>query len=90
MLVFNYTEWLRSLPYFALGYVLLKSSQVILLLPFPQCPGKGGGLTGKGLSARFSYSEYIQAGGISKDVATPSRDPPRQCQKWLVDSHSCR
>jgi len=42
MLVLNYTEWLRPLPYFALGYVLLKSSQVILLLlPFPQCPGEG-------------------------------------------------
>lgn len=49
MLVFNYTEWSRPLPYFALGYILLKSIQVILLLlPFPHCPGKGGGVTGRG------------------------------------------
>lgn len=60
MLVFNYTKWLRPLPYFALGYVHLKSSQIILLLlPFPQCPGNGGGVTVRGLSVRFSYSIHI-------------------------------
>lgn len=74
MLVFNYTEWLGPLPYFALGYVLLKSSQVIqLLLSALQCLGKGGGVTGREVSAGLAMASNPEL-RVSKDVATSSAD----------------
>lgn len=75
MLVFNYTEWLGPLPYFALGYILLKSSQVIqLLLSALQCLGKGGGVTGREVSAGLAMASNPEL-RVSKDVATSSADP---------------